>query len=69
MTMTALSVSVGSYHFMNSMARPTYNQGTLVDSGVDLNMEAGMAEWVMYFPLAFLSFCGVKSWVGYFSLV
>ena len=44
MTVTALSVSVGSYHFMNSMARPTYNQGTLVDSGVDLNMEAGMAE-------------------------
>ncbi|XP_076449396.1 transmembrane protein 208-like [Babylonia areolata] len=44
MTLTAVSMSVGSYHFMNSMAQPTYNQGTLVDSGIDLNMEAGMAE-------------------------
>ncbi|KAK7114767.1 transmembrane protein 208-like [Littorina saxatilis] len=44
MTMMALSLTLGSYKFMSSMARATYNQGTLVDSGVDLNMEAGMAE-------------------------
>ncbi|KAL8616402.1 hypothetical protein ACOMHN_032256 [Nucella lapillus] len=44
MTLTTLAMSWGSFQFMNSMSRPTYNQATLLDSGVDLNMEAGMAE-------------------------
>ncbi|XP_076469962.1 transmembrane protein 208-like isoform X2 [Babylonia areolata] len=46
MTMWVVSVaaSAGGYQFMASMGRPTFSEGTLVDCGVDLNMEAGMAE-------------------------
>ena len=34
---------------MSYMARPTYGQnGALIDGGVDLNLEAGIAEWVFY---------------------
>lgn len=38
---------IGSYQFMAYMARPKYSEsGQLVDSGVDLNMEGGIAEHV-----------------------
>lgn len=40
-------VYIGSYQFMSYMARATYSEsGTLLDSGVDLNMEGGIAEHV-----------------------
>lgn len=48
-TLTAFSgiVYVGSYQFMSYMARVTYSEtGQLLDSGVDLNMEGGIAEHV-----------------------
>ena len=62
MSLVAVSASLGSYQFMSSMSRPTYNQGTLVDSGVDLNMEAGMAE------LAYCPFCHLVSLCLSFSV-
>ncbi|CAH0391692.1 unnamed protein product [Bemisia tabaci] len=38
---------LGSYKFMEKMAHPTYSDsGQLIDSGVDLNMEGGLAEHV-----------------------
>ncbi|XP_060535336.1 transmembrane protein 208 [Cylas formicarius] len=38
-------VYVGAYQFMAYMARATYSEtGQLLDSGVDLNMEGGVAE-------------------------
>jgi len=38
-------VYIGSYQFMAYMARATYSEsGQLLDSGVDLNMEGGIAE-------------------------
>ncbi|XP_046996740.1 transmembrane protein 208 [Schistocerca americana] len=38
---------IGSYQFMAYMAKPKYTEsGQLVDSGVDLNMEGGIAEHV-----------------------
>lgn len=45
--LTALTVGVfvGSIQFMNYMARPTYSEtGQLLDGGIDLNMESGIAE-------------------------
>ncbi|CAL1687380.1 unnamed protein product [Lasius platythorax] len=40
-------VYIGSYQFMSYMARATYSEsGQLLDSGVDLNMEGGIAEHV-----------------------
>jgi len=36
----------GSYRFMSSMARPTFAvDGSLLDGGIDLNMNEGMAEY------------------------
>ncbi|XP_062869299.1 transmembrane protein 208 isoform X2 [Trichomycterus rosablanca] len=41
----ALVVYVGSYRSMSAMAKPAFaDDGTLLDSGIDLNMEQGMAE-------------------------
>lgn len=38
-------VYIGSYQFMAYMAKPKYtDSGQLFDSGVDLNMEGGIAE-------------------------
>nr|CAD7604660.1 unnamed protein product [Timema genevievae] len=38
---------ISSYQFMAYMAKPTYNDsGQILDSGVDLNMEGGIAEHV-----------------------
>lgn len=43
----ALVVYVGSYRSMAAMAKPAFAEsGTLLDGGIDLNMEQGMAEWV-----------------------
>lgn len=40
-------VYVGSYQFMAFMARAKYtDSGQLVDSGIDLNMEGGIAEHI-----------------------
>ncbi|KAL0101032.1 hypothetical protein PUN28_018709 [Cardiocondyla obscurior] len=40
-------VYIGSYQFMSYMARSTYSEsGQLLDPGVDLNMEGGIAEHV-----------------------
>ncbi len=43
---TTSAIYVGSYKFMASMARATYDPagGALLDGGIDLNMEQGMAE-------------------------
>ncbi|XP_076027386.1 transmembrane protein 208 [Genypterus blacodes] len=41
----ALSVYVGSYRSMSAMAKPAFSEdGALLDGGIDLNMEQGMAE-------------------------
>ncbi|KAJ8303614.1 hypothetical protein KUTeg_020010 [Tegillarca granosa] len=41
----ALSVSLGSYKFLSMMAKAKYSEtGVLLDGGIDLNMESGMAE-------------------------
>ncbi|XP_023682816.1 transmembrane protein 208 [Paramormyrops kingsleyae] len=41
----ALSVYMGSYQSMSAMAKPTFaDDGSLLDGGIDLNMEQGMAE-------------------------
>jgi len=48
-SLTAFSaiVYIGSYQFMSYMARATYSEsGQLMDPGVDLNMEGGIAEHV-----------------------
>ncbi|XP_063235555.1 transmembrane protein 208 [Bacillus rossius redtenbacheri] len=43
----SLVVYAGSYQFMSYMARPKYaDSGQLLDPGVDLNMEGGIAEHV-----------------------
>ncbi|XP_077374306.1 transmembrane protein 208 [Festucalex cinctus] len=41
----ALAVYVGSYRSMSTMAKPVFaDDGSLLDGGIDLNMEQGMAE-------------------------
>ncbi|XP_031704611.1 transmembrane protein 208 [Anarrhichthys ocellatus] len=41
----ALAVHVGSYRSMSAMAKAVFAEdGSLVDGGIDLNMEQGMAE-------------------------
>ena len=46
--MFALAVYVGSYRSMSAMAKPVFAEdGSLLDGGIDLNMEQGMAEWVI----------------------
>lgn len=41
----ALAVYVGSYRSMSAMAKPAFaDDGSLLDGGIDLNMEQGMAE-------------------------
>lgn len=41
----ALAVYVGSYRSMSAMAKPVFAEdGNLIDGGIDLNMEQGMAE-------------------------
>lgn len=41
----SLAVYGASYHSMSSMARAAFSEdGALIDGGMDLNMEQGMAE-------------------------
>ncbi|XP_028665538.1 transmembrane protein 208 [Erpetoichthys calabaricus] len=41
----ALAVYVGSYRSMSAMAKPVFSEdGSLLDGGIDLNMEQGLAE-------------------------
>lgn len=41
----SLAVYGASYHSMSSMARAAFSEdGALMDGGMDLNMEQGMAE-------------------------
>uniref|UniRef100_A0A096LWF2 Transmembrane protein 208 n=1 Tax=Poecilia formosa TaxID=48698 RepID=A0A096LWF2_POEFO len=41
----ALAVYVGSYRSMSAMAKPAFgDDGSLLDGGIDLNMEQGMAD-------------------------
>ncbi|KAL1006989.1 hypothetical protein UPYG_G00080260 [Umbra pygmaea] len=41
----AMAVYVGSYRSMAAMAKPAFSDdGSLLDGGIDLNMEQGMAE-------------------------
>ncbi|XP_036442289.1 transmembrane protein 208 isoform X3 [Colossoma macropomum] len=41
----ALVVYIGSYRSMAAMAKPVFaGDGSLLDGGIDLNMEQGMAE-------------------------
>lgn len=43
----AVLVLIGCHQFMTYMARPAYSEtGQLMDGGVDLNMESGIAEHV-----------------------
>ncbi|TGZ32777.1 transmembrane protein 208 [Temnothorax longispinosus] len=47
LTVFSAIVYIGSYQFMSYMARATYSEsGQLLDPGVDLNMEGGIAEHV-----------------------
>lgn len=39
-------IHTGAYQFMSYMAKAKYSEtGQLLDSGVDLNMEGGIAEY------------------------
>ena len=42
----AIFTYMGAYKFMASMAKASYDvsSGALLDGGIDLNMESGMAE-------------------------
>ncbi|XP_034732552.1 transmembrane protein 208 [Etheostoma cragini] len=41
----ALAVYIGSYRSMSAMAKPVFAEdGSLLDGGIDLNMEQGLAE-------------------------
>jgi len=43
----AAAICIGCFQFMNFMARPKITESNqIIDSGVDLNMEAGVAEHV-----------------------
>ncbi|KAJ8391352.1 hypothetical protein AAFF_G00089820 [Aldrovandia affinis] len=43
--MFALAVYMGSYRSMSAMAKPVFAEdGSLLDGGIDLNMEQGMSE-------------------------
>ena len=43
----------GAFKFMYSMGQATYDpSGNLIDGGIDLNMESGMAEYA-----SFCAFC------------
>ncbi|CAL1532759.1 unnamed protein product [Lymnaea stagnalis] len=44
LSLLSAGIYFGSYQFMASMAKTVYQDGQLIDSGTDLNMEAGMAE-------------------------
>ncbi|KAH9494622.1 hypothetical protein Btru_019732 [Bulinus truncatus] len=44
LSLLTAAIYFGSYKFMSSMAKATYQNGQLVDAGTDLNMESGMAE-------------------------
>ena len=44
MSTVSVIIYFASMQFMQSMGRARYHEGQLVDAGVDLNMESGMAE-------------------------
>lgn len=45
MTILSGMVHSGAYQFMNYMARAKFSEsGQILDSGIDLNMEGGIAE-------------------------
>lgn len=45
MAFISIVIMVGSYQFMVFMSRPKLSDnGTIIDSGSDLNMEGGIAE-------------------------
>uniref|UniRef100_A0A0B6ZK41 Transmembrane protein 208 n=1 Tax=Arion vulgaris TaxID=1028688 RepID=A0A0B6ZK41_9EUPU len=44
MSIMSAAIYFCSLQFMTRMGKSVYHEGQLVDSGVDLNMEAGMAE-------------------------
>ncbi|XP_053202527.1 transmembrane protein 208-like isoform X2 [Panonychus citri] len=45
-TFLTIIIYIGAIGFMKFMAQPSYSEtGSLVDGGLDLNMEAGMAEY------------------------
>ncbi|XP_003487733.1 transmembrane protein 208 [Bombus vosnesenskii] len=47
LTIFSAIVYIGSYQFMKYIAHATYSEsGQLLDSGIDLNMEGGIAEHV-----------------------
>uniref|UniRef100_G3U6N1 Transmembrane protein 208 n=1 Tax=Loxodonta africana TaxID=9785 RepID=G3U6N1_LOXAF len=62
----SLAVYGASYHSMSSMARAAFSEdGALVDGGMDLNMEQGMAEqqgnWGGFGPPIHLPECPLAS--------
>ncbi|XP_033118070.1 transmembrane protein 208-like [Anneissia japonica] len=60
----------GCYKLLSSMAKATFSEtGTLVDGGIDLNMESGMAEHIKDIILltAIVQFLGIFS--DYFWLL
>lgn len=57
---------VACYQFMTYMAKARFTEtGQILDSGVDLNMEGGIAEWVQKFSISIL--LGGGSCVNEFS--
>lgn len=50
MTIITAIIHFGANQFMKSMSQPQLTEsGSILDSGTDLNMEGGIAEWVKCF--------------------
>lgn len=48
MNIICIIAYIGGYQFMVFMARTQYTEtGVLIDSGLDLNLEGGIAEYVI----------------------
>ncbi|XP_071957878.1 transmembrane protein 208-like isoform X2 [Antedon mediterranea] len=62
--LSSILTYLGCYKFLSTMAKATFSEtGSLVDGGIDLNMESGMAEHVKDIILltAIVQFLGMFS--------
>lgn len=56
MAFISVAIMLGSYQFMAFMSKAKYSEsGLLLDSGSDLNMEGGIAEWVFWIFWMFIN--------------
>lgn len=42
----SVAILLAAYQFMAFMARSNVSNGVVLDSGTDLNLQGGIAEWV-----------------------